>query len=110
MRRGDVWWINFDPSDGGEIRKKQPAVIISNDSSNRFLNRVQVVPMTSRIDRLYPSEAPVRFRGKESKVMADQLTTVSKRRLVNQEGRISGQDMLKVVHAVNIQLGLIDID
>ncbi len=49
MKRGEVWWVNFDPSVGGEIRKQRPAVIISNYSANRFLNRVQVVPMSSQM-------------------------------------------------------------
>lgn len=59
MKRREVWWVSFDPSIGGEIKKKRPAVIVSNDASNKFLNRVQIVPLTSKTDRLYPSEALV---------------------------------------------------
>lgn len=106
MKRGEVWWVNFDPSIGGEVRKKRPAVIISNDAANKFLNRVQVVPMTSRTDRLYPSEALVVFNGNESKAMADQLATVSKSRLFQRAGVLSGEDMKAVERAVKIQLGL----
>ena len=59
MKRSEVWWVNFELSVGGEIKKRRPAVIVSNDTSNKFLNRVQVVPLTSNAKQLYPSEADV---------------------------------------------------
>jgi len=49
MQRGDVWWVNFEPSVSGEIRKQQPAIVVSNDASNRHLNLVQVVPLTKNV-------------------------------------------------------------
>lgn len=106
MKRGEVWWVNFDPSIGGEIKKKRPAVIISNDAANKFLNRVQVIPLTSKTDRLFPSEALVVFDGKESKAMADQMATVSKERLYRQAGALSTGDMHKVEEAIKVQLGM----
>lgn len=106
MKRGEVWWVNFEPSVGGEIRKKRPAVIVSNDAANKHLNRVQVVPLTSKMGRVYPSEAVIRFEGKQGKAMADQLTTVSKKRLINRGGRITESEMQQVVRAIQVQLGL----
>jgi mRNA interferase MazF len=106
MKHGDVWWVNFDPAVGGEIRKRRPAVIVSNDAANKHLNRVQVVPLSSRIDKVYPSEALVRFAGKQGKAMADQLTTVSKMRLISHGGVLDPAEMRQVEQAIKLQLGL----
>lgn len=106
MKRGEVWWVNF-PSVGGEIKKKRPAVIVSNDAANKHLNRVQVVPLTSKVDKTYPSEAQVVFRGKPAKAMADQLTTVSKLRLLNRGGSLSNAEMQDVELAIRVQLAML---
>jgi mRNA interferase MazF len=105
-RRGEVWRVAFDASSGAELRKARPAVIVSNDIANRLLNRVQVVPVTSNVSRLYPSEAYVTVAGERSKAMADQLATVSKARLRQRIAHVGAEELTAIDRAIRVQLQL----
>ncbi len=106
MKRGEVWWVEFDPSIGSEIRKKRPAVIVSNDAANRNLARVVVVPLTSNTGRQYPGEAVVTVGGQTSKAMADQIMAADKSRLDIKLDELSKADMLGVEDAIKVHLAL----
>lgn len=106
MRRGEIWWVDFEPALGTEVKKTRPAVIVSNDASNAAMRRVQVVPVTSNVERLYVFEAPLAVRGKPGKAMADQVMTADKRRLKRRIGKASATEMLGIERALRIQLGL----
>ncbi len=106
MKRGEIWWINFEPAVGDEIKKKRPAVIVSNDISNKYLNRFQVVPITSNVERLYPSETYISIKNKQGKAMADQLTAVSRLRFISKMGTLSESEMGAIEKIIKIQLDI----
>ena len=106
MRRGDVYWVDFGPARGGEIQKRRPAVIVSNDVAARAQNRVQVIPLTSNTARVRSWEALVQVQGQARKALADQIRTVAKERLTVRIGALPPRDMLAVEAAIRVQLGL----
>jgi mRNA interferase MazF len=106
MRRGEVWWVALDPVRGGEVGKTRPAIIVSNDEANRTRNRVQVVPLSSNLSRVYAWEARVALRGRSSKALADQIRTVAKERLSTRIGSLSLADLHEVERALRVQLNL----
>lgn len=105
-RRGDVYWVNLDPLVGSEIRKTRPAVVVSNDSCNRYGTRIVVLPITSNVDSLYPGEAMVEVKGKPGRVLGDQIRSIDKSRLKARLARLTADEMSRVDEALAITLDL----
>jgi mRNA interferase MazF len=101
-----VYWVKLDPVVGSEIRKTRPAVIVSNDSCNRFGTRVAVLPITSNLDSLYPGEAIVEVKGKTGRALGDQIRSIDKSRLKARAGRLTVDEMSHVDEALAITLDL----
>jgi mRNA interferase MazF len=111
LRRGAVIAVRFDPAEGREIRKTRPAVVVSNNAACRFDAVVQVVPVTALPDReLRPYEALVDSDAsglaKPSRVVANQIRTVSKSRVGRVLGRVTSTEAAELDRALTIQLAL----
>lgn len=106
IKRQDIWLINFDPAIGGEIKKTRPAIIVSNDISNKYSNRVQVIPLTSNVEKCYPPEVIFEFNSQKSKAATDQIKTASTERLVKHLGKIDDFAMFEIEKVLKMQLGL----
>ena len=87
VRRGEVYWVNLDPTVGTEIRKTRPALVISPDDMNAVLPRVIVAPLTSKGQAL-GCRPEVKFAGKKARILLDQIRSVDKVRLEGKMGVI----------------------
>jgi len=87
-RLDEVWLVSLDPTQGAEIQKTRPCLVVSPDESNRHLQTVITAPMTT-IARPYPTRVALTFQGKHGQVALDQLRAIDRQRLVRKLGRIS---------------------
>jgi mRNA interferase MazF len=108
--RGEIYWVKLDPAVGSEISKTRPAIIISNDTGNRYSDRVIVAPITSKgMEKVYPFEVEIAAEGgvsDASKVLLDQIRTIDKSRLGKRIGRLSQKKMEEVNLAIRISLAV----
>ena len=87
-QRFEVWLVNLDPTQGSEISKTRPCVVISPNELNCYLRTVIVAALTSS-ERSYPSRVSCRFQGKTGQVALDYIRSVDKSRLVKKLGVLS---------------------
>jgi len=107
VRRGDIWWVALDPTQGSEIRKTRPAVVITADALNRARRTVVIVPLSTGPEARPPIIVATPSAGPGAVAVCDQLRAVDKRRLTRGSGRLSASDMVVVEDGVRRVLDLI---
>ncbi len=105
-KRGDIYWVNLDPSTGDETKKTRPALVVSNDIGNETSKIVIVAPITSKVKNVYPFEVQTFVNGKAAKVMLNQCRAVDKSRLITKIDSIDQKSMKLADDAIKIVFGL----
>ena len=96
ISRFDVYLVSLDPTQGHEIRKTRPCVVISPDEMNHHIGTVIVAPMTTK-GRDYPTRIPLTFQRKKGQIVLDQIRTVDKTRLVKRLGKLDTNTAAKTL-------------
>jgi mRNA interferase MazF len=115
MRRGDIYWVDFEPAKGSESNKTRPAIIVSNDAANQSALRsgrgvVTVVPITSNVERVLSFQvllpAAECALPRDSKAQAEQVRSVSIDRVRGRIGRVPPREIGRLSHALRLHLAL----
>jgi mRNA interferase MazF len=110
IKRGEIYWVNLDPTIGSEIRKTRPAIIVSNDINNLHAQTVTVLPLSSSVEKVYPFEVLIRPKifgnSQACKAKANQIRTVDKRRLGELIGILPNPLILQIDAALRLHLAL----
>lgn len=108
IKRGDIYWVKLDPTEGSEIGKTRPAVVISNDINNELADTVTILPITSKVEKVYPFEVFIpkgtTNLADASKAKANQIRTVDKKRVKSLIGKIPLTILKEIEKAVKVHL------
>ena len=108
MRRGEVWLVNLDPVSGSKVGKQRPAIVIQNDLANQMSPTVTVVPLTTQTQRVFPFQVLIAAGEgglpRASKVLCEQVRSVSRQRLVRCLGMVSDQRLAEIRTALDRHL------
>ena len=96
VRRFDVVLVQFDPTEGSEMRKTRPSVVISPDEMNQALRTVIVAPMTTG-GQAFPWRVDVAFARKSGHIAVDQLRTIDGDRILRRLGTLDTPTSQKTI-------------
>ena len=101
VARGDVWWVSLDPTQGGEIKKTRPCVVLTHDTLNRLRRTVVVVPLSTAAKPHPPITIPVTCQGQTAVAVIDQIRAVAKHRLRSKVETMGSREMSTITRAVS---------
>jgi mRNA interferase MazF len=106
IERGDIWWVNLDPTIGREIKKRRPCVVVSADAINRIRSTPVVIPLSSSPEAAPPVVVSIPSAGVDSVAVIDQIRAVDKSRFVSKAGELSSADLRELEAATKQVLAL----
>jgi mRNA interferase MazF len=105
-KRGEIYWVNLNPTIGSEINKIRPALIVSNNIANEISKIIIAAPITSNVKYIHSFEVKIDLDGTPSKVLLDQIRSIDKIRLKNKIAVLDPTALLNVDQALKIALAL----
>lgn len=107
IKRGDIFWVDFDPSKASEVQKTRPALVCSHDILNENSSRLIVAPITSNLKKIYSFEYEIKdHHSIVGKVMFDQMRSIDKSRLGEKAGNLSFKEMNEIELILKFVLGM----
>ncbi len=104
-RRYAIFFADLNPTQGGEIRKVQPVVVVSQNQMNQFLDTIVVCPLTSTLHPQWRSRLQIQCAGKRAEIAVDQIRAISKQRLGNRLDRLSAGEAGQLRHIITEMYG-----
>ncbi len=105
-RRGEIWWVNLDPTRGSEIKKTRPCVVLGTNVLNERRHTVVVIPLSTAPQAAAPLLVPVTCASKPAVAVVDQIRAVAKQRLRSRIGEISPGELQELEDALRVILEL----
>ena len=106
IKRGDIWWVSLDPTQGSEIKKTRPCVVLTHDTLNRLRHTVVVAPLSTAAKPHPPITVPVTCQGNSAVAVVDQIRAVAKHRLKSRIEPLDTDELDEVCQAVSAILEL----
>ena len=101
IARGEVWWVSLDPTQGSEIKKTRPCVVLTHDTLNRLRRTVVVIPLSTAAKPHPPITAPVTCQGQPAVAIVDQVRAVAKHRLKSKIEIMTRSDLDSIGRAIS---------
>ena len=101
VARGEVWWVSLDPTQGAEIKKTRPCVVLTHDTLNKLRRTVVVIPLSAAARPHPPITVPVTCQGHPAVAVIDQIRAVAKHRLKSKFETMMAADLAAINRAIS---------